>query len=73
MGRSFKIGTIGGTAIRVHITFALLLVWIWFARIIASAARHRTSHFVKVLRNQLLRPELYSGCSAEVLALPHCP
>ncbi|AUW47758.1 hypothetical protein CUJ84_pRLN4000046 (plasmid) [Rhizobium leguminosarum] len=31
MSRSFKIGTIGGTAVRVHITFALLLVWIWLA------------------------------------------
>lgn len=31
MGWSFKIGTIGGTAVRVHITFALLLVWIWLA------------------------------------------
>lgn len=27
---SFKIGTFGGTAVRVHITFILLLVWIWF-------------------------------------------
>ncbi|MBY3218946.1 site-2 protease family protein, partial [Rhizobium laguerreae] len=31
MGWSFKIGTVGGTVIRVHITFALLLVWIWLA------------------------------------------
>ncbi|MBY5443960.1 site-2 protease family protein [Rhizobium leguminosarum] len=31
MGWSFKIGTVGGTMIRVHITFALLLVWIWLA------------------------------------------
>jgi len=30
MGWSFKIGTIAGTALRVHITFALLLAWIWF-------------------------------------------
>jgi len=29
MAWSFKIGTIAGTALRVHITFALLLVWIW--------------------------------------------
>ncbi|MBB4226507.1 site-2 protease family protein [Rhizobium mongolense] len=29
MGWSFKMGTIAGTAVRVHITFALLLVWIW--------------------------------------------
>jgi Zn-dependent protease/CBS domain-containing protein len=29
MGWSFKIGTIAGTAVRVHITFALLLIWIW--------------------------------------------
>lgn len=29
MGWSFKIGTIAGTALRVHITFALLLAWIW--------------------------------------------
>jgi Zn-dependent protease/CBS domain-containing protein len=30
MGWSFKVGTIAGTEIRVHMTFALLLVWIWF-------------------------------------------
>lgn len=29
MGWSLKIGTIAGTAVRVHITFTLLLVWIW--------------------------------------------
>ncbi|HXV31713.1 MAG TPA: site-2 protease family protein, partial [Sinorhizobium sp.] len=29
MAWSFRIGTIGGTAIRVHVTFALLLIWIW--------------------------------------------
>jgi Zn-dependent protease/CBS domain-containing protein len=27
---SFKIGTFGGTEVRVHVTFALLLLWIWF-------------------------------------------
>jgi Zn-dependent protease/predicted transcriptional regulator len=26
---SFKLGTIAGTAVRIHVTFALLLVWIW--------------------------------------------
>ncbi|MDX0620815.1 CBS domain-containing protein [Sinorhizobium medicae] len=29
MAWSFRIGTIAGTAIRVHVTFALLLIWIW--------------------------------------------
>lgn len=29
MGWSLKIGTIAGTAVRVHITFTLLLIWIW--------------------------------------------
>jgi Zn-dependent protease/CBS domain-containing protein len=28
---SFKIGTFGGTEVRVHVTFALLLLWIWFS------------------------------------------
>jgi Zn-dependent protease/CBS domain-containing protein len=28
---SFKLGTYAGTEVRVHITFALLLLWIWFA------------------------------------------
>ncbi len=28
---SFNIGTFGGTQVRVHVTFALLLLWIWFA------------------------------------------
>jgi Zn-dependent protease/CBS domain-containing protein len=27
---SFRIGTFGGTQVRVHVTFALLLLWIWF-------------------------------------------
>lgn len=27
---SFNIGTFGGTQVRVHVTFALLLLWIWF-------------------------------------------
>ncbi|MHA7884244.1 site-2 protease family protein [Nitratireductor rhodophyticola] len=30
MGWSFNIGKIGGTVLRVHVTFFLLLVWIWF-------------------------------------------
>jgi Zn-dependent protease/CBS domain-containing protein len=29
MAWSFRVGTIAGTALRVHVTFALLLVWIW--------------------------------------------
>jgi Zn-dependent protease/CBS domain-containing protein len=28
---SVKIGTFGGTEVRIHVTFALLLAWIWFA------------------------------------------
>jgi len=31
MGWSLNLGTIAGTTVRVHITFLLLLVWIWFA------------------------------------------
>ena len=27
---SFKLGTFGGTAVRIHVTFVLLLIWIWF-------------------------------------------
>ena len=30
MGWSIKIGTIAGTAIRLHITFLLFLGWIFF-------------------------------------------
>lgn len=30
MGWSLKLGTIAGTEIRIHMTFILLLVWIWF-------------------------------------------
>ncbi|PLU48530.1 CBS domain-containing protein [Sinorhizobium medicae] len=30
MGWSLKLGTIAGTEIRIHMTFVLLLVWIWF-------------------------------------------
>jgi len=29
---SFNIGTFGGTQLRVHVTFALLLLWIWFVQ-----------------------------------------
>lgn len=29
---SFNIGTFGGTQVRVHVTFALLLLWIWFVQ-----------------------------------------
>ena len=31
MGWSLNLGTIAGTTIRVHITFLILLIWIWFA------------------------------------------
>jgi Zn-dependent protease/CBS domain-containing protein len=30
MSWSFRLFTVGGTAVRVHVTFALLLAWIWF-------------------------------------------
>jgi Zn-dependent protease/CBS domain-containing protein len=29
---SFNLGTFGGTQVRVHVTFALLLAWIWFTQ-----------------------------------------
>jgi Zn-dependent protease/CBS domain-containing protein len=29
---SFNLGTFGGTQVRVHVTFALLLAWIWFSQ-----------------------------------------
>ena len=29
MGWSIRLGTVGGTAVRLHLTFLLLLVWIW--------------------------------------------
>lgn len=35
---SFNIGTFGGTQVRVHVTFALLLLWIWFAQYQAGGA-----------------------------------
>lgn len=35
---SFKIGTFGGTEVRVHVTFALLLLWIWFIQYQAGGA-----------------------------------
>ena len=31
MSWSLSIGRIAGTAVRVHITFLLFLIWIWFA------------------------------------------
>src|SRR5215470_12499236 len=31
MSWSLSIGRIAGTAVRIHITFLLFLVWIWFA------------------------------------------
>lgn len=35
---SFNIGTFGGTQVRVHVTFALLLLWIWFIHYQAGGA-----------------------------------
>jgi Zn-dependent protease/CBS domain-containing protein len=35
---SFNIGTFGGTQVRVHVTFALLLLWIWFVHYQAGGA-----------------------------------
>src|SRR5690606_33962963 len=35
---SFKIGAFGGTEVRVHVTFALLLLWIWFIQYQAGGA-----------------------------------
>ncbi len=35
---SFNIGTFGGTQVRIHVTFALLLLWIWFAQYQAGGA-----------------------------------
>lgn len=32
MGWSFNLGTFGGTQVRVHVTFVLLLAWIWFTQ-----------------------------------------
>ena len=32
MAWSFNLGTFGGTQVRVHVTFALLLAWIWFSQ-----------------------------------------
>src|SRR6476619_6110832 len=32
MAWSFNLGTFGGTQVRVHVTFALLLAWIWFTQ-----------------------------------------
>jgi len=31
MSWSLSIGRIAGTAVRIHITFVLILIWIWFA------------------------------------------
>ena len=31
MSWSVNIGSIAGTAVRIHITFLLFLIWIWFA------------------------------------------
>ena len=36
MGWSVNIGTIAGTAVRVHITFLIFLVWIWVASYLAG-------------------------------------
>src|SRR5258707_14034003 len=38
MGWSVNIGTIAGTAIRIHITFVLFLIWIWAASYVQGGA-----------------------------------
>jgi Zn-dependent protease len=38
MGWSLSIGSIAGTAIRVHITFLLFLVWIFIASYVSGGA-----------------------------------
>jgi Zn-dependent protease/CBS domain-containing protein len=39
MGWSFNIGSIAGTAIRLHVTFLLFLVWIFFANYASGGAQ----------------------------------
>lgn len=38
MGWSLNIGTIAGTAIRIHITFLLFLIWIWVSAYVSGGA-----------------------------------
>ena len=38
---SLTIGRFGGTAVKIHVTFLLLLAWIGFQRLAARRARRR--------------------------------
>ena len=49
MGWSINIGSIAGTAIRVHITFLLFLAWIFFASYTAGGAEAAWNSLVFML------------------------
>jgi Zn-dependent protease/CBS domain-containing protein len=49
MGWSVNIGTIAGTAVRVHITFLIFLVWIWVASYLAGGLEAAWSGLVFML------------------------
>ena len=49
MGWSLNIGTIAGTAIRIHVTFVLFLAWIWVASYLSGGAQAAWSGLIFML------------------------
>ncbi len=49
MGWSFTMGSIAGTAIRIHITFLLFLAWIFFASYMSGGAEAASQSLVFML------------------------
>jgi len=80
MGWSVNIGTIAGTAVRIHITFVLFLAWIWVASYLAGGPQAAWSGllfmvllFLRVLAHEfghILTARAFGVATPDVTLLP---